>query len=68
MLYLRCKLFDIQYQDFWPVYLFENVEMAIICDDVLGIGSYGAVNKLVVIDILLYQSEMDISLLELGGM
>ena len=42
--------------------------MAVVSDDVLSIGGNGAVNKLIVIDILLYQAEMDIGLLKVGGM
>ena len=42
--------------------------MAVISNNVLGIGGNCAVDKLIVIHILLNQSKMDIGLLKLGRM
>lgn len=63
---LRSKFFYCKDENFWPVYLFEDIEMAVVGDDILGIGGNGTVNKLVVVDILLNQTEMDIGFLEVG--
>ena len=51
---LRSKFFYCKDENFWPVYLFEDIEMAVVGNDVLGIGGNGTINKLVIIDILLY--------------
>ena len=50
--------------DLGPVYLFEDVEVGVVGDDVLGIGGDSAIDELIVVDILLYQPEMDICLLK----
>lgn len=42
--------------------------MTIVGDDVLGISGNCTVNKLVVVDILLYQAKMDVGLLEFRSM
>lgn len=68
LLNLCSKLLDGQYGDLRPVDLFEDIEMGIVGDDVFGIGSNGAIDKFVVVDILFYQAEMDIRLLELRRM
>lgn len=41
--------------------------MTVVGDDVFCVGGNGTVDKLVVIDILLYQAKVDIGLLEMGG-
>lgn len=42
--------------------------MSVVGNDVLGISGYGTVDKLVIVDILLYQTKMDVGFLELGSM
>lgn len=50
--------------DLGPINLFEDVEVGVVGDDVLGIGGDSAIDELIVVDILLYQPEMDICLLK----
>jgi hypothetical protein len=47
--------------------MLENIEVCIIGYNVFGIDGYGAVNKLIVIKISLYQSEMVVHLLKDGS-
>ena len=46
--------------DLGPVNLFEDVEVGVVGDDVLGIGGDSAIDELIVVDILLYQFEMEL--------
>jgi len=46
--------------DLWPINLFEDVEVDVVGDDVLGIGGDSAIDELIVVDILLYQFEMEL--------
>ena len=66
-LYLRSKLLYDQDGDLRPINLFEDIEMSVVGNNILGVGSNGAVDKFVVVDVLFYQAEMDIGLLKMGG-
>ena len=57
------KLFDCNDRYFRPINLFENVEMRIIGNYVFGIRSNRTIYKFVIINILLYQPEMNIDFL-----
>ena len=61
------KFLDGYDREFRPVNVLKDVEVGVVGDDVLGIGSHGAVNKLVVVGIGLNQSEVDIDFLKLGS-
>lgn len=65
--YLRGELLDGEDGDLRPVDLFQNVEMGVVGDNVLGIGGDGAVDEFVVVDVLLDEAEVDVGLLKLGG-
>ena len=68
LLYLRRKFLYGKYCHLWPVYLFEDFKMGVVGNNVFGIGGDSTVYKLVVVYILLDESEMNISLLKLCGM
>ena len=53
-LYLRSELLDGENSDFRPVNILQDVEVGVVGDNVLGIGGDSAVDKLIVINILLY--------------
>ena len=53
--------------DLGPINLFEDVEVGVVGDDVLGIGGDSAIDELIVVDVLFYQPEMDVGLLEMGS-
>ena len=61
------KFLDGYDREFRPVNVLKDVEVGVVGDDVLGIGSHGTVNKLVIVGIGLNQSEVDIGFLKLGG-
>ena len=50
-----------------PVDMLEYVEVRVIGDDKFSIRCHGAVHELIVVGIGLYQPEMDVHLLEYGG-
>ena len=64
-LQLLGKLLDGDDFQFRPVNVFENVEVSVVGHDIFCIGCYGAINKLVVVGISLYQPEMVIDFHEL---
>ena len=68
LLYLCHKFLYGEYCHLWPVYFFENFEMGVVGNNVFSIGGDSTVYKLVVVYILLDESEMKISLLKLCGM
>ena len=61
------KLLDGNDCEFGPIYLFEDIEMGIVGDDVLGIGCHGTVHEFIVVGVGFYQSEVNIDFLKLGG-
>lgn len=61
------KFLDGYDHEFRPVNVLKDVEVGVVGDDVLGIGSHGTVHELVVVGIDLNQSEVDIDLLIDGG-
>ena len=60
------KIFDVNNGNSGPWYLFKNIEMSVIRDNVFGIGGNSAIHEFVVIDIFLDEGKMNIHFLICG--
>ena len=62
--YLLSKLLDSDHKNFRPIYLFQDIVMSVVRDNVFCIGCNGTVDKLIVIKILLNEPKMVIGILK----
>ncbi len=65
-LQIKQKFFQTSYIYTWERYSFQNTEMGIFTNDVICTGYNGTIYKLIVVRVLLYQSETEMRVIHPG--